>query len=373
VLPPKNPFDVFSYPTKRRSDILNTEQFQSAILSFYDQRGRKDLPWQQNKSHYRVWVSEVMLQQTQVTTVIPYYQRFMERFPSLEQLAAASLDEVLSLWTGLGYYSRARNLHRCAQTLVQHHNGQWPNTVAELEQLPGIGRSTAGAIHSLATGQAAAILDGNVKRVLCRYYAIEGWPGKTQVHQRLWQLAEQLTPSSRADDYNQAMMDLGATVCTRRKPQCSECPLASGCIAYRTGQQQEFPHPKPKTSKPERYACFALVQSGQKVLLEKRPSSGIWGGLWSLPQAESRQQLSDLLVPLLGQIEPQQTLQSFRHSFSHYHLHIEPIWFCLKSAPPIMDGTHFKWQDLNHLDRLGLPSPVLKLLQSLLHKTQETS
>lgn len=344
---------------------MEVSAFQKAVLKFYDQRGRKDLPWQQNKNHYRVWVSEVMLQQTQVATVIPYYQRFMERFPTLKHLAQATQDEVLSLWTGLGYYSRARNLHKCAQTLQNDYQGKWPDTVDELEKLPGIGRSTAGAIHSLATGQRAPILDGNVKRVLCRFYAIEGWPGKTQVLNKLWTLTEKLTPQQRADDYNQAMMDLGATLCTRRNPDCTQCPLVSACAAYKLGKQHDFPNPKPKAQKPERSASFAIVQHKQQVLLEKRPPSGIWGGLWSLPQADSTEELLGLLTPILYEVQEKTELESFRHTFSHYHLHIQPIRFQVKTPLQVMDSDRYQWQDLAHLDKLGLPSPVLKLLQSL--------
>ncbi|PWK46858.1 A/G-specific adenine glycosylase [Pleionea mediterranea] len=350
---------------------MDPKDFQRAVLNFYQQHGRKNLPWQQDKTHYRVWVSEIMLQQTQVATVIPYYKRFMTKFPTLEDLAKASQDDVLTLWTGLGYYSRARNLHKCAQVIVNEHNGRWPDTVVELEQLPGIGRSTAGAIHSLSTGKPAAILDGNVKRVLCRFYQIEGWPGQSKVHKELWQIAEKLSPEQRADEYNQAMMDLGATLCTRRNPDCEQCPLVSHCKAYQQGTQHQYPNSKPKANKPVRQAAFAIVQSQNKVLLEKRPSTGIWGGLWSLPQAESSQLLSDYLIQLSAAVVStddlphQQALSPFRHTFSHFHLDIQPYLLVTKQSPQVMDESQLRWQDLAKLDQIGLPGPVLKLLKQL--------
>lgn len=345
---------------------MDAHSFQSAVLKFYQERGRKTLPWQQNKTHYRVWISEIMLQQTQVATVIPYYQRFMQRFPSLDDLANADVDDVLTLWTGLGYYTRARNLHKCAQTLVQQYQGVWPKSVAELEQLPGIGRSTAGAIHSLSTGQSATILDGNVKRVLCRFYAVEGWPGKTQVHKELWEIADQLTPDQRADDYNQAMMDLGATLCTRRNPACEECPLQQHCQAFKHGTQHEFPNSKPKVRKPVRQATFAIIQHDNRVLLEKRPSSGIWGGLWSLPQGDDLEQLQSTLAIAQSHWKNARVLSEFKHTFSHFHLIIQPVMLDLEApVAQVMDSNSIRWQDLSELDQVGLPGPVLKLLNSL--------
>ncbi|NVJ50245.1 MAG: A/G-specific adenine glycosylase [Gammaproteobacteria bacterium] len=347
---------------------MQAKTFQKRILDYYTAYGRKHLPWQQNKNHYRVWVSEIMLQQTQVTTVIPYYERFMQRFSSLEALASAELDEVLALWTGLGYYSRARNLHKCAQVLITEFNGQWPNSVATLETLPGIGRSTAGAIHSLATGQSAAILDGNVKRVLCRFYAIEGWPGKPAVQKQLWQLAESLTPAKKADQFNQAMMDLGATLCKRSRPDCDICPLQSHCQAYADNRVNEFPNPKPKTTKPERHAIFIIARCGHEVLLEKRPSQGIWGGLWCLPEAPLDTNDRDLAAAIATPIacESVCALPSFRHTFSHYHLHIHPRLLSVAQKPnAVMDSDRWQWQDRRRLDELGMPSPIVQLLKNL--------
>ena len=347
---------------------MQATEFQRRILQYYQQYGRKHLPWQQNKTHYRVWVSEVMLQQTQVTTVIPYYLSFMERFPDLAALATANQDDVLAQWTGLGYYSRARNLHKCAQQVHFELNGKWPSNVEALEQLPGIGRSTAGAIHSLVTGQPATILDGNVKRVLCRFYAIEGWPGKPKVHKALWELADKLTPAQQVDHYNQAMMDLGATLCTRSKPQCDGCPVQSGCAAFAAGTQKNYPTSKPKTNKPERSAIFIVAQYKQQILLEKRPEQGIWGGLWSLPQAEMDTS-DDALASCLGMPLPPVTIQplpAFRHTFSHFHLYIHPRKLVLSKKPRgVMDSDRWQWQDRSQLDALGMPGPIIQLLKNM--------
>ncbi|NVJ60748.1 MAG: A/G-specific adenine glycosylase [Gammaproteobacteria bacterium] len=345
---------------------MKPTEFQKRVLDFYKKHGRKHLPWQQNKTHYRVWISEIMLQQTQVATVIPYYEKFMSRFPTLESLAKSEVDEVLALWTGLGYYTRARNLHKCAQQIVNQLAGNWPETPEEIEQLPGIGRSTAGAIHSLTTGKPATILDGNVKRVLCRFYTVEGWPGKPKVHNHLWELADKLTPQKKADHYNQAMMDLGATVCTRRNPACDICPLQSDCKAHEAGEQHSFPNSKPKKAKPVKRACFLIFRAGSKVLLHKRPSSGIWGGLWSLPEAESFEELGSLGTHALKELKQEVLLEEFRHTFSHYHLDIQPKIYELKKQPAlVMDEARYEWQDLNNLDQLGLPSPVVKLLTKI--------
>ena len=216
------------------------------MIAWFAQHGRKDLPWQQDPTPYRVWVSEIMLQQTQVRTVIPYYQRFMQAFPDLRALAAAPLDQVLHHWSGLGYYARARNLHRAAQRIRDDHAGRFPEDIEVVMRLPGIGRSTAGAVLSLACGQRHAILDGNVKRVLARFHAVEGWPGKTAVLEQLWALAEAATPQRDVAAYNQAMMDLGATLCRRGTPECPSCPLQSDCRACKLGRQSEFPAPRPR-------------------------------------------------------------------------------------------------------------------------------
>ncbi|MCO7227115.1 A/G-specific adenine glycosylase [Pleionea sp. CnH1-48] len=347
---------------------MKPQDFQSAILKFYQEFGRKDLPWQQNKTSYRVWISEIMLQQTQVATVIPYYQRFMERFPDLESLAAAPQDDVLALWSGLGYYSRARNLHKCAQTLINDHQGQWPDNVEAMESLPGIGRSTAGAILSLAQNIRAPILDGNVKRVLCRFYTVEGWPGQTSVAKKLWQIAEEQTPQKQVAEFNQAMMDMGATVCTRSKPKCTSCPLQSHCQALSKQVQSNYPNSKPKKEKPTKEQRFAVIKVGNKVLLEKRPAPGIWGGLWCLP--EIPEQVDDDAVWIQsqwkGKLAEQHEIEPFRHTFSHYHLILKPALMTLTKQPTqVMDSDHVRWQDLSQIEQLGLPAPIAKLLKQL--------
>ena len=261
-------------------------EFARRLLAWFDLHGRKDLPWQQAISPYRVWVSEIMLQQTQVKTVIPYFENFMARFPAIHDLAAASQDEVLHHWTGLGYYARARNLHKTAKIIVADHEGEMPLTVDALVSLPGIGRSTAGAIVSICSGRRAAILDGNVKRVLARHFAIEGWPGSTAAVKSLWAKAEELTPVDRVADYTQAIMDLGATVCTRATPACEQCPMHGTCIALATNRIAELPGRKPKKDLLVRQTTMLIIESGNSVLLEQRPPAGLWGGLWSLPDAD---------------------------------------------------------------------------------------
>ena len=259
--------------------------FAERLLAWFADHGRHDLPWQRDPSPYGVWVSEIMLQQTQVATVIPYYERFMARFPDLAALAEAPLDEVLAHWSGLGYYARARNLHRAARQAMAEHGGRLPETIDALQALPGIGRSTAGAILSLALGQRHPILDGNVKRVLARHAAVAGWPGKAAVQRTLWELAEARTPRRRVADYNQAMMDLGATLCTRARPACERCPVAADCRAREQGLQTDYPGPRPRRELPERQVQMLLVRDPQgRVLLERRPPQGVWGGLWCLPE-----------------------------------------------------------------------------------------
>ncbi|MGY8869166.1 MAG: A/G-specific adenine glycosylase, partial [Pseudomonadales bacterium] len=264
---------------------MTPQKFNTAVLDWFDQHGRHNLPWQQDKTAYFTWISEIMLQQTQVTTVIPYFERFIERFPDVQTLANAEQDEVLHLWTGLGYYARARNLHKTAQIVATDYYGEFPQTVEALEQLPGIGRSTAGAVLSISTGKRAAILDGNVKRVLARFYALEGWTGSTANQKTLWEYAERNTPQKRVGEYTQAMMDLGATLCTRSKPSCPSCPLQNHCTALKLGRSSEFPHPKPKKKIPVKQTIMLLLQDEQQqTLLQQRPPTGLWGGLWSLPE-----------------------------------------------------------------------------------------
>lgn len=355
-----------------QKDVYSDNTFSQKLLSWFDEHGRKHLPWQQNKTPYRIWISEIMLQQTQVTTVIPYYQQFMERFPEVTDLAAASEDEVLHYWSGLGYYSRARNLHKAAKKVVDEFSGTFPRSVEQLMELSGIGRSTAGAVASISMGIRAPIMDGNVKRVLTRYFAIHGWPGHRRVANNLWEIADRLTPENRVGDYTQVMMDLGATVCKRSKPACHVCPLETSCIAHQTGQEKQFPEPKPKQNKPERSTIMLMVvnQYGE-VLLEKRPPSGIWGGLWSFPEMSEPDQIAEEALKKTGlTLHGYDFWQSFRHTFSHYHLDITPALTFVDNqsqhtAQEIKDSDNYCWFALNQLPELGLSAPVKKLLQKI--------
>ncbi len=335
--------------------------FAEQVLAWFDVHGRKDLPWQQDINPYRVWVSEIMLQQTQVKTVIPYYERFMDSFASVQDLAAASDDEVLHHWSGLGYYSRARNLHHCAQLVVDEHGGVFPDTVEALSELPGIGRSTAGAIVAIAYKKQAVILDGNVKRVLARHFAVAGWPGQTAVAKALWAVAEGLLPAQRIADYTQAMMDLGATLCTRSKPACEACPLAASCQARTEGAQAAYPGKKPKKQIPVRETeMFLLVDPAGRVLLQKRPPSGVWGGLWGLPE--------DKLVLTNNEGFEAETVGNWpvlRHTFSHFHLDITPVECRAQAPSELADGEQWLWYDPAEPAQVGLAAPVQKLLNKL--------
>lgn len=295
------------------------------MLRWYDAYGRKHLPWQQQPTPYRVWVSEIMLQQTQVSTVIPYYNRFIASFPSLAELAAAPIDDVLAHWSGLGYYARARNLHACANQVMTGHKGVLPCNIDELINLPGIGRSTAGAILSLSAGQHQPILDGNVKRVLARCFAVGGWPGKATVLRKLWLLSEALTPAARTANFNQAMMDLGAAVCTRSRPDCASCPLSQDCRALAAGETTAYPGKKPRKVIPVRQTIMlALRDHEQRLLLQRRPPIGIWGGLWSLPEVESTDAIDTWLTSQgLHTRDSGHSVAKFRHTFSHFHLDID--------------------------------------------------
>jgi A/G-specific adenine glycosylase len=345
----------------------NTLDFSLAVLNWFDQYGRKHLPWQQDITPYKVWISEVMLQQTQVATVIPYFERFMQEFPSVHDLAEAEQDKVLHLWTGLGYYARARNLHACAKEVSTNFAGIFPTSVEGLIELPGIGRSTAGAIASLSMGINAPILDGNVKRVLCRYFAIEGWPGKTSVQKELWEIAEKLTPNERCHHYTQAMMDMGATLCTRSKPQCGICPLAPNCQANAQGNPKDYPNSKPKKEKPEKYVQLIMLQDPEgNILLEQRPPQGIWGGLWSFPELAMNEDALNYTQTHFADSNPtQEAWQPFRHTFSHYHLHIQPVLICLNKKPDAIGESNQHWYNPQKPSELGLAAPVKKLLTKL--------
>lgn len=351
---------------------MNPYAFGQRVLDWFDAHGRKQLPWQKNPTPYRVWVSEIMLQQTQVATVIPYYERFMERFPTIRALADATGDEVLALWAGLGYYARARHLHQAARVLCEQYDGEVPTAITLFQALPGIGRSTAGAILALANGQRHPILDANVKRLLARFHAVEGWPGQTQVAARLWELAERYTPVERVADYTQAIMDLGALVCKPRQPLCSQCPLAECCSAHAQRREVAFPTPKPRRLLPVRATRLLLLRSlTGELLLERRPPMGIWGGLWSLPECPSGREIADWCRERLGvQVTVEQPWPVLRHTFSHFHLDITPIpAMVAESNGVVMEGERFVWYNRSDLKGLGIAAPVRVLLGALTDET----
>ena len=338
------------------------------VLQWYARHGRRDLPWQVQPTTYRVWVSEIMLQQTQVATVIPYFERFMSAFPDVATLAEADQDRVLHHWSGLGYYARARHLHAAAQQIQSQHDGRFPESMQAVMALPGVGRSTAGAILSLACGQSQPILDGNVKRVLARYHAVTGWPGQAAVLRELWSLAEHHTPQQECAAYTQAMMDLGATVCTRSRPQCGTCPLSADCDAFAMQRVGEYPAPRPRKTLPVRSVCMLLLCDGtDAVLLQKRPPSGIWGGLWSFPEFDVTDGTVNWCERTLGlDARELERWPVMRHSFSHFHLDITPVLARLDGpADAVMDaGTQLWYKPLGEEQR-GLAAPVQTLLQQL--------
>lgn len=348
--------------------MQHSPSFSRNVLNWFDDNGRKDLPWQRDITPYRVWVSEIMLQQTQVQTVIPYFERFMATFPTVQALAAAEQDQVLHLWTGLGYYARARNLHRAAIQVCAQFGGEFPGDVDALCELPGIGRSTAGAIVSIAFGRRAVILDGNVKRVLARYRAVEGWPGKTAVHRQLWDIADEYTPSGRSAEFSQAMMDLGATLCTRTRPACDSCPIGDQCQARAGGNPQDFPGRKPRKTLPVKNTTFLMVTAPNgDVWLEKRPSPGIWGGLWCFPEIAGSDECSNWCLDRWGR-EPAdiEAWDSFRHTFSHYHLDVQPLRVSLQDTPEtIMEAGDQLWYNTRRSPEIGLAAPVASLLARL--------
>ena len=343
--------------------------FSENILTWFDQHGRKDLPWQKDITPYRVWVSEIMLQQTQVKTVVPYYQEFMESFPTVQALANAEQDEVLKHWSGLGYYARARNMHETAKNVCNDFNGEFPQGLESMQSLKGIGRSTAAAILSIANNQAEPILDGNVKRVLSRVFAVEGWPGKSDVLKKLWLIAEETTPRKRNADYTQAIMDLGATLCTRSKPQCSDCPLQNDCIAFADGKQSEFPGKKPKKILPEKHTIMLIVKNSEEaVLMQKRPPVGIWGGLWCFPQFEDMNQVEQWILEYSSEkLDVSQKLPTLSHTFSHFRLHIQPLIINAKTPIKlgVMENDASLWYNVNTEFNGGLAAPVQTLLNTL--------
>lgn len=342
--------------------------FAERLLAWFDASGRHDLPWQHPRTPYRVWLAEIMLQQTQVQTAIPYYARFLDALPTLPDLAAAELDRVLALWSGLGYYARARNLHQAARICVERHGGDLPRDIDALQALPGIGRSTAGAILAQAHGLRFPILDGNVKRSLARYHGIRGWPGSGPVEKRLWALSESHLPQSRLADYTQAVMDFGATLCTRGAPACARCPLRHDCVARREGLVDQLPEPKPGKPLPERHTLMLVLRDRDgRLLLARRPPTGIWASLWSLPEAAGHDEARHWLSRHAdADYDRAEALPAFEHVFSHFRLRIAPM--LLREARPrdaVGDNPDLRWQPLADIGDLGLPAPVRKLLGSL--------
>ncbi|MCP5267813.1 MAG: A/G-specific adenine glycosylase [Zoogloeaceae bacterium] len=333
--------------------------FAERLIHWQKQHGRHDLPWQQTRDAYRIWLSEIMLQQTQVSTVIPYYLRFLERFPDIVTLAATRQQEVLAYWAGLGYYARARNLHRCAQEIVARHAGRFPETAAQINELPGIGRSTAAAISAFAFGQRQAILDGNVKRVLTRCFGIEGFPGKASVERELWALAETLLPANDIETYTQGIMDLGASICTRGQPRCSACPMQGMCVARQEGRQGSLPTARPRKPVPERISVVSIFTDGHHVLLERRPQTGIWGGLLALPEGTPEMLASAWGLPSGSTV----ALPELQHSFTHFRLTLRPQLCRIAHAPTCCEGS-LEWLPLATIGQAALPAPIRKLLTS---------
>jgi A/G-specific adenine glycosylase len=342
--------------------------FSEKLAAWQRLHGRHDLPWQGTRDPYRIWVSEIMLQQTQVAAVVGYYGRFMDRFPDVSTLAAASEEDVLRLWSGLGYYARARNLQKAARTIAEKHGGRFPETAEEIESLPGIGRSTAAAIAAFAFGERVAILDGNVKRVLARRFGIEGFPGSTKVEKVMWELADTLLPASESglmERYTQGLMDLGATVCTRGKPACGRCPIQADCVAFVTGRVSELPAPRPKKAYPTRQARWIVMRHANDILLERRASSGIWGGLWAFPEL-SDQDLQTYCRAEYGCVLSQSlALPSFSHGFTHFRLEISPVLCSVERREPRAESSDRTWMHIEEAMVAAVPVPVRKVLSAL--------
>ena len=353
-------------------DDLADPTFSQAVIGWQRAHGRHTLPWQNTRDAYRVWLSEIMLQQTQVAAVLGYYARFLERFPTVQDLAGAPVEDVMAYWSGLGYYTRARNLHACARRVVQEYGGVFPADPALLADLPGIGRSTAAAITAFSNGTRAAILDGNVKRVFARVFGVEGYPGEKRIEEALWRRADALLPEDGIEAYTQGLMDLGATLCTRSRPDCGRCPLQARCVAYATGRTAELPVRKPKKTSPEKRADVLVVLHDGQVLLEQRPGSGIWGGLLSLPEVDGHVGIGEdrdgdgalsAALARLGTVEEVQALLPLVHVFTHYKLHIYPhrVSLAVRGATP----ERHVWVPLSSIGDAALPAPVKKLLLDL--------
>jgi A/G-specific adenine glycosylase len=339
--------------------------FAQDVIAWQRTHGRHDLPWQKRDA-YGVWISEIMLQQTQVATVIPYYVRFMQRFPDVSSLARACVDDVLTLWSGLGYYSRARNLHRAARVVSEHHGGRFPRGLAQVMALPGVGRSTAAAIVALAFGERHAILDGNVKRVLARVCAIEGYPGDKRVADLLWEAAERFLPQRDVEAYTQGLMDLGATVCVRSNPRCGECPVSRHCRAFAQGRVAELPQPRPRKTLPHKRCAMMIIEHGGALLLEKRPAPGLWGGLWCFPQVDLEDDVTALCASRYGvQVEPAEVLPTVDHGFTHFKLSISPLRMKASSVAPRAGEADHQWIEAGTVKDAAVPTPVRLILALL--------
>jgi len=347
------------------AEVIPERDFAGRLIAWQRTCGRHDLPWQRSGDAYAVWVSEIMLQQTQVATVVPYFERFLARFPDVATLAAAAEDSVLALWSGLGYYSRARNLHHAARLVMVSHGGSLPRTARELEALPGIGRSTAAAIAVFSAGERRAILDGNVKRVLARCFGVAGYPGDTAVLKRLWRLAESLLPAQDVETYTQGLMDLGATVCLRTRPRCDRCPVANHCVALRDGRVAELPSPRPRRPSPQRETQMLLLLRQGEILLEKRPVPGVWGGLWSLPEAAPGEDLRELCLRRFGaEIADSEELPALDHAFTHFRLRIHPRRARAWAAARVAREPGTMWVNVDDALGAALPAPVRRLIRA---------
>lgn len=345
---------------------MTKETFSKRLVDWQLQYGRHNLPWQNTDDPYRIWLSEVMLQQTQVNTVIPYYERFLNRFPDIRSLAEASQEEVMSYWSGLGYYSRARNLHKAAKTLVDKHEGRFPPAVDAIAELPGIGRSTAAAVAAFAFGIRAAILDGNVKRVIARHAGVEGYPGEKKVQDRLWLEAEARLPMANIQAYTQGLMDLGNLVCMRKRPLCSLCPVAEDCQARLAGQVELIPAPRPRKAIPARACRMVIALHEGKVLVFEKRLTGVWQGLLSLPEAGLEEEPGEVLKKLGFEASLLAEWKPFDHVFSHYRLTIYPSLWRVQRALAVADDA-YRWLELDTLRHAPLPTPVRRLLESVQH------
>lgn len=348
-------------------EIIPSPRFAHAVIAWQRAHGRHDLPWQNTRDPYRIWLAEIMLQQTQVSAVVPYYLRFLARFPTIAGLAAGSDDEVMRLWAGLGYYSRARNLHRAARHVVDELGGRFPDQREQIELLPGIGRSTAAAIAAFAFGRCEAILDGNVKRVLTRAFAVPGFPGERSVENELWALATALLPKDGIEVYTQGLMDLGATLCTRSRPRCGECPLHAVCGALAQDRVREFPQARPRKALPHRQTTMLVLSEATEVLLEKRPPSGIWGGLWCFPEIDAAADLRELCIERFGcRALSVRRLAPIAHGFTHYSLDIVPVVVTVRRLRDRVAQPGTVWQMLREAHDAALPVPAKKIVRALL-------